>query len=331
MTQLIIQVTEPNGHRRSYGELLARLLAGTLLISPIRGRCFWQLVRARRVFFATIDDDYAGFIIVAIVRAILRKPTCGLFLRTLECFRQERSIVYPLKRKVFRLLRRLPKLCVLSIVPYEVRPEFREVTNNWVYDPQLWDLWTNSAPPSLPSTQLSNQVQKARGGRSVIIYIGSANRSKGFPELFDLIQKAYSKYLVVVAGKVAGEFSKEAKALIDLGMIVVDRWVTDDEILSLYTVADYAWCRYAPNYDQSSGVFGRAFQTNVVPVVREGSILEKMAQLIQVPFITLEKLEGNVTGIKSESSQLQKERIVFDSLSRLRLCAGLFHNETKQP
>ena len=40
--------------------------------------------------------------------------------------------------------------------------------------------------------------------------------------------------------------------------------------------ADLARCRYAPDLDQASGNFGRAIQTAVTQVVREGSVIEKL-------------------------------------------------------
>jgi len=63
-------------------------------------------------------------------------------------------------------------------------------------------------------------------------------------------------------------------------MIVEDRYDTDAEIVSLYRVADLAWCRYAPGYDQASLVFGRALQIGVTPVLREGSVIADLARMV---------------------------------------------------
>lgn len=239
------------------------------------------------MFFATIDDDYAGFIAVAILRAIQRKPTTGLFLRPLQCFRTERPIIYPMKRRAFRWLCKLPRLRLLSIIPHDIRPELAEVSNDWIHDPQMWDLWLDG-PPILPDTDLSQQVDAARNGRKVMIFIGGANLRKGFDGFVARAEAEAANILFVSAGRISPDCAHLAAKLRKLGMIVEDRFVTDDEILSLYKVADYAWCCYAPDYDQASGVFGRALQTGVEPVVRKESVLADVVVSMQCQYSRVE-------------------------------------------
>jgi hypothetical protein len=272
---LIIHISVSDGHHSSYRDVFMQLLGGEPSTGPIRGRTFWRLVRARSVLFATIDTDYAGFIAVALIRAALLKPTTGLFLRPLQCFRSERPIVYPIKRRMFRWLCHLPRLRLFSIIPHDIYPELREVSHDWIHDPQMWDLWLDGQP-NLPETNLSRLVEIERGDRKVMIFIGAANRMKGFPELVETAKREVEKLLIVVAGRVQPEFQAAVDDLRNMGMIVEDRYVSNDEILSLYRVANYAWCRYTPAYDQGSGVFGRAFQTGVAPLMREGSFIEKL-------------------------------------------------------
>ncbi len=272
---MLVHITRCSGHRASYQNLFVRLLDGVPSTGRICGARFWRLVRARRVLFATIDDDYAGFISVALFRALLRKSTTGLFLRPMQCFRTERLVVYPLKRLVFRWLRQMPRLQLLSIIPHDIRPELAEVSNGWIHDPQIWDLWVDGRP-ILPETKLSKQVEAARGARQVIIYVGKANILKGFDQFVSMAEQRKTDLLFVVAGQITPDCRASAARLCDLGMIVVDRYVSDDEILSLYNVAHFAWCKYQPSYDQASGVFGRAVQTGVRPVMRDGSVIEQL-------------------------------------------------------
>lgn len=271
----IVHISVPDGHHPSYQELFLRLLEGEASTGLIRGGLYWKLVFGRRVFFATIDADYAGFIAVALMRAVILKPTVGLFLRPIQCFRSERPIVYPIKRRLFRWLCKVPRLRLFSIIPHDICPELREVSHDWIHDPQMWDLWVDGKP-DLPETDLSRRVDMERGDREVLIYIGAANALKGFPELVQTAKREVAKLLVVVAGRLQPSFSAAADDLRDIGMIVEDRYVSDEEILSLYRVANYAWCRYTSDYDQGSGVFGRAFQTDVAPLMREGSFIEKL-------------------------------------------------------
>lgn len=297
MTRPVVHISNSGGHRLSYRDLFVRLLDGAPSTGPIRGQRFWRLVQADNVFFATIDDDYAGFFAVALLRAFQRKPTTGLFLRSQQCFRTERPIVYPLKRHAFRWLYKLPRLRILSIIPHDIRPELAEVTHDWIHDPQMWDLWLDG-PPVLPDTDLSRRVEAARAGRKVMIFIGAANLRKGFDGFLARAKAEADQTFFVTAGRVSPECAPMADQQRALGMLVEDRYVTDDEILSLYKVADLAWCCYAPEYDQASGVFGRALQTGVEPVVREGSNIQQIHHIYnEIRFsaefeITIRKIRG---------------------------------------
>lgn len=89
-------------------------------------------------------------------------------------------------------------------------------------------------------------------------------------------------------------------------MLAEDRIVTDDEILRLYKVADLAWCCYAPDYDQASGVFGRALQTGVEPVVREGRVLSDIKSL---NLSTVEVSKHSICGSTNPSAALKNESV----------------------
>lgn len=275
MSRTIVHISATDGHHPSYQDIFVRLLNGEASTGSICSNIFWKLVREPCVFFATIDADYFGFVAVALIRSLLGKPTTGLFLRPQQCFKTDRPIIYPAKRICFRWLCKTPKINLLSIIPHYLRPELKEVTNNWIYDPQMWDLWLDG-PPQLPDTPLSRRVESEAKSRRVVIYIGTATTSKGFLELEKFAQKYTNEYLIVVGGKIQPECHESMQKLMDSGMIVENRYITDEEILSLYKVADYAWCRYLPTYDQPSGIFGRATQTNVIPLVREGSLIEEL-------------------------------------------------------
>jgi N-acetyl-beta-hexosaminidase len=69
-------------------------------------------------------------------------------------------------------------------------------------------------------------------------------------------------------------------------MIVEDRRISDEELISLYGVADYVWCRYSQSSSSmSSGVFGRAVQLGKTAVVSTGSYLDRLARLLRHPVV----------------------------------------------
>lgn len=271
MQRPLIHICVKTGHQPSYQAVFVRLLDGLPSTGRLRGSTFWRLVRADGVFFCTIDTDYMAFAAIAVLRAMRGRRTTGLFLRPMQCFRSGRPVVYTAKRWFFRLMRRLPGLRLLSIIPFELEPRLAQVCHDWIYDPQLWDLWLDG-PPLLPETDLSRRVAEVAGDREVMIFIGAGNRIKGFEGFVAEALSRKHQVLAVAAGRVAPEFAFAAQRLVDEGMIVEDRFVTDEEILSLYRVADRVWCRYLPEYDQASGIFGRAMQTSVAPIMREGSV-----------------------------------------------------------
>ena len=173
--KILIHTSITGGHHLSYQNIFIRLLGGQASTGTIRGSVFLNLVMSPKVFFCTIDDDYFGFFAVSLLRAFLGKSTTGLFLRPLQCFKTERKIIYPMKRLAFRLLRRLPKLFILSIIPHDLHPELREVSHDWIHDPQLWDLWLDGKPV-LPTTNLSRRAEAERHGREILIFVGSGSR-----------------------------------------------------------------------------------------------------------------------------------------------------------
>src|SRR3546814_779911 len=53
---------------------------------------------------------------------------------------------------------------------------------------------------------------------------------------------------------------------------------SDAAFRTLFEVADFAWCAYHPSRDMSSGILGRCIQSEVVPIVRRGSVAAGLAR-----------------------------------------------------
>ncbi|RWP83428.1 MAG: hypothetical protein EOR10_01265 [Mesorhizobium sp.] len=273
-----VHVFAPDGHRQFYQGLFASLFDLEPLMGRIGPRLWLDLVRARHLLFATIDDDYAGFIAVALTRSLIGRRTVGLFLRPSQCFERGR-LVYRLKRWAFRCLRYLPRLSLFTILPFTFDRRFAQVAYGWVHDPQMWDMHDRAM--SMETSQLSRDVLAAAGGRAILCFLGSVRKSKGFQFLVDILSDhpdLVKDVFVVAAGRVDPASGGDCARLISAGGMVVDRFVSDDELLSLYKTCDFAWCCYEPGYDQASGIFGRSVQLGARPIIRKGSYLEKYAQ-----------------------------------------------------
>jgi hypothetical protein len=163
-----------------------------------------------------------------------------------------------------------------------------------MYDPQLWDLadLNRSQPISKNEYGVTGKITKEAAGRKVVVALGTQSLSKGFP-LFctlwcDPDESVLRRTCLFVAcGKVDVAFSSEAKDLQRYGGILLDRVLTDEEMMAVYGCADLIWCCYPPFYNQASGIFGRAVQLGVPTIVRAGSYLALLAKSIRHPIVEL--------------------------------------------
>ncbi|RVB80575.1 MULTISPECIES: hypothetical protein [unclassified Mesorhizobium] len=237
---------------------------------------FRRLVAAERLLFASLDDDMLSFGAVAAMRGLLQRPTVALFLRAQKCFEAGRWY-YRGKRITFRILRRIPRLMIATITPFDAAPQYAEVAHAGVCDPQYWDLQHDGKTMRQPhSTALAEEVLARAAGRRVLFSLSSFSALRGMDFLAQTLKrfpKLAERVLVVAAGRVPAASASLSASLLSSGALVIDRFVTSRELESLYGVADSVWACYAPEYDQASGIFGRAIQLGVPPITRKGSVI----------------------------------------------------------
>jgi hypothetical protein len=273
------------GHRQSYVDLL-----GTQFdLEPVMGRMepalFRRLVSAGRLLFATLDDDMPSFAAVAAARSAMGRRTAGLFLRAEKCF--ERGLwPYAAKRWAFGAMRRLPGLTIAGITPFAVAPHHARVCHIGVCDPQYWDLLDGHDVRPAPVSPLSLEVKALAGRRRIVCAAGAIGVGKGLGFLADTLDRyptLSDDVLVVAAGRVHIGGAAVVDRMRARGALIKDCFLSDQEFESLYGVADAIWACYAPEYDQASGVFGRAIQWDVRPIVRSGSIIAAFSARYGLP------------------------------------------------
>jgi glycosyltransferase involved in cell wall biosynthesis len=275
----IIYSRTNKGHKISYGLTLKAIYDFEVRHGERSYVLLRDLVAARNLVFSTLDDDYVTFFLVAFARSICGRNTSALFLRPHTCiapkFAHQR-----LKCALFRAVRQLGLANVLTIVSFDAEPRIASLAADWVDDPECFDLDIKLPLGQLPITQLSNEIIDTATGRSIVIMPGELTTRKGLSFLIKVLEIApalTNKFFFVAAGRIDPGSSGLAKRFSELGGIALDRFITDSELFSLYRVADYLWAAYAPEYDQSSGVFGRALQTAGPLLVREGALIENLA------------------------------------------------------
>lgn len=273
-----------DGHRAAYDRVLAAALDPHGI--TIRG----NTDHAATDFFPMLDDNIPAFVGRVIRNIAFGKSTVGLFFRPMECFLKTHA-KYPLKRLIFQTLRRLPNTRIITILPFAIDDRFHTVANDWIYDPQFWDL--EYQPKEIRNGkdgQLSQTIRRLAGQRKVLVALGSQYRLKGF----DFFSRIWSEqpeirrhYLFVAAGSVAEECKKSAHCFVEAQGLLIDRYISDEDMFELYNTADAVWSCYPSDYNQSSGIFGRAFQFAKPSVIQEGTLLLRLAKTLQHPSLPL--------------------------------------------
>jgi hypothetical protein len=267
-----------DGHRADYIALFARLLGA----GRIGARA---LVGARGpLLFLMVEEAFWLYVLVTCVRSLLGRRTAGLLLRPLPALTGT-TLRLRLKRLLLRPLRALPRVETLTVMPFAVEPRFATIADGWIDDPQQWDLgdaaladvsrW-RQAPAGLAAA-----VSAAAQGRRVLAAPGRQDADKGF----DRFARAYAAspvlrdgWLFASAGSVRGDLSGAREPFLQAGGFSHDRQVSSAELLQLYAAAAAVWCCYAPGYDQSSGILGRAMQLGIPVLVRRGSLLQRLCE-----------------------------------------------------
>jgi hypothetical protein len=260
-----------DGHRGQYKAMLAKLFHLRLAnFSPA------MLVDRAPVLCPQIEAAPMRFVLTCLIRSMLGRRTVGFLLRPLPALRGQ-SLRLRLKRIALKLLRRTPGVQVLTIVPFAIEPELGAIAHGWIHDLQNWDLQLEPAAVEAPVARaLARDIRGHAQGRPVCCAVGRQVRDKGF-DRFTAIYAANpvlrDAVLFAFGGQVPQELAAMARDFADHGGFALDRFITDDELAGLYAAADLVWCVYSPDYDQASGVLGRALQFGIPVIARRGSVI----------------------------------------------------------
>jgi hypothetical protein len=276
-----------DGHRREYSAQLTKELKAVGLHAEVTTKVE-PFTRDPLVFMA-IEDHPAVFASVASLRSTLGLRTVGLLFRPGQTF-SVNDARHRIKRSALRILSRLPNTSVLTLLPHDLDARFSTISNGWIFDPQLWDLASENRLKNPPQAALQQEMTEIAGGRRILVSLGEQNRDKGFEFLANILgsqEFRHDQYVVFATGRVSQHAKDIARGFTAAGGILIDRMLTDDEFLGAYYTADVIWNCYAPQYDQASGVFGRAVQLGVPSVIRAGSYLERLADMLEHEVIAI--------------------------------------------
>lgn len=318
-----------DGHHPRYRAALGRLLGARR-----RGLGRESVCARGPVLIPSIEAGFALYVLICLVRALCGRRTVGLLFRPGPAL-SGRSVRLRAKRLALGLLRRLPRVRTLTILPFAVEPGFADIADGWIYDLQLWDLEpAERAAVRAVRGALAEDIRERAGGRTVCCAIGRQDKSKGFDRFVRLYGEdpdLRAAVLFAFGGKVEAEAKRHVLTFEQAGGFACDRPLSDAELLEFYAAADLVWCAYDPDYDQASGILGRAVQGGIPVVVRRGSLLHRLCVLENFPHIALDEraerwpdMCAHIPGRDSaEACRVRAHAMEAASLRRLREALGL--------
>lgn len=300
------------GHRLSYNTFLSETFGLSPICEAPNFRTFLKLFKANKLLFSTFDDNIFLGVLVAFSRALFGRSTVGLLLRANSCFAPS-GVAWGnrfrcwVKRNWYSSLNKLRYVKLISVVQPETDKRLYEITDHFAVDPQFWDMHDGTKLRQPKNSPLQKLICEAAKGRKIICISGTLTTLKGYRFFADIISEnpeLNKKIFAVAAGKSLRDALETNLKFTAAGGMLIDRHLSDDEIESIYLESDMIWSCYAPAYDYSSGIFGRAIQFCVPTIIRKDSYLDKFSRLAGLSALALEF--GNTKDASSKIEALSK-------------------------
>jgi hypothetical protein len=258
------------GHFDTFAGNISRLLAigghSTVRIESRHEALIWPGL----LLVLDADYDRQGYVSLALRRMIKGRPTLNMLWRTVA---QEPSQNNKLVKQLFYALAdAIPLTRSLAVVSARSSGSYR---SHEIVDSEYWDLLLPDRFP-LDEKVLSPDISKALGNeKAIVLAIGGLRYDKGAQFLIDAWcerSELREKFSLVVAG--VREDIVERPDYEEVGISRIARRLSDAEWMALLNASSVVWACYAPSYDRSSGVAGRALQLSKWLTIRRGSLLE---------------------------------------------------------
>lgn len=317
-----------DGHRAEYYALLQDL------IGTQRTASFGQALFGRQpVLIGAIETSGAlsRYALLALLRAALGRRTAALLFRPLPAIAAS-NLRLRIKRWLLGWIKQLGIGETLTILPFDLEPGFARIASSWIYDPQFWDLHFPDPMPKPQNGKLAAELRERAGSRRICCAIGRQDHSKGFDQFVRLYCERADlreKWLFAVGGTFTPALDADRAAFETAGGFTIPRFIEREELLDLYAAADLIWCSYAPDYDQASGIFGRAKQFGCPVVVREGSLIHRFCVIRALPHLAYsgDPAEFDLSAFPDRIAPLEAASHAraegHESLVRLKAALGL--------
>lgn len=286
MTVTICESTD-RGHRMGYVTYFKSEIAEmgqAAVVEPSLWRATWK---RGPLVIPMLEQGIKGNILALLVRGLLGRRTLCLVFRAIDAAASG-SGRHRAKRWLLAAVRRIPGAGLVSIVPASVEPQIAGFINGWIYDPELCDLSEETLNRE-PGERVS-AIKAQAAGRVLVVSLGALSEQKGFgyfARLWSSSAALRERCLFVAAGPVPEGMKASAQSFVADGGVLLDERIDDAVLFDFYAAADVIWCCYAPDYDQASGIFGRAVQFGKTALLRSGSHVERFAAVVGQPAASL--------------------------------------------
>ena len=317
----IVYTRSETGRRGSYLRVLERLFGARRA-----GRRRDLLFSRAPVLFLMVEEAFLLYVIVGLLRAMTGRRTVGLLARPRPLAVSPRWR-HAFRRAVLRRLKRWRSIRTLTLLPFSVFPAFASIADGWIYDFQLWDM-TGEERRAIEVLR----EERRTGARPVVAAIGTQSPEKGiglFADIYARSATLRSRCQFIACGRVAPAAGEHAAVLVEAGGVLVDRMLSDAELLGTYAASDAVWCLYPPVGDHASGILGRAAQLGIPVVVRQGSLAHRLCVTECLPHIAASpetvaaRLAGPLPPRDAERGHLAALRFAEESETALRAALGL--------
>jgi glycosyltransferase involved in cell wall biosynthesis len=327
MSDVLVYDRPASGHEARAVEIISRVLDARPLIAPLDTARPKLEAWPGPVFLCSVNNYVDIFGRICVRRLLAGRRTIGQFIRDPRTYRENLKRIYlsgrlNRTRILVEIVLRLPSVHPVSILPPAPGwpPRFR----HWLYDPEWWDLSV------APLAELDVPLPTRPGGQT-IVYMGRVQPRKGTAFFLRAAGEAARRKMnlqFVIVGD-ASELTQAQKTdFAAAGGVILARAEDDAAFVSFIRKADWAWCCYDPQWEASSGIFGRALQLGTKSIVRRGSYLAhfhgRHAKGIEVDYDDVDGLLDGLTRPDTwRTGSVDIAELASFSIKQLRSSCGL--------
>lgn len=230
------------------------------------------------IVFFDIDSADLKYFLLIMLRGLWGGKGLAISVRT-EYLLEKRSIfqfifhrrrlIYIkslVKRFLFYFIKNFSTTTVLSIHNCHAdKKRMEPFINDFVHDPQLWDIDILEIKPCRPPELKGYSKNKFE---PIVLVAGRFDEQRSKNELLDYLQRN-RQIKFIIAGIIMPDDFEKLQTLENC--FLINRFLSNKELFFLYGFCSVIYCFY--NNDRPSGFFGRALQFQKIIIVRKDKFL----------------------------------------------------------